>query len=261
MRRANAEHHLPRGLLAHAEALWRCGKAGPPTNRSARPKTSPRAAPCRCTSRKRICSAPASRSPQGAADARTYRDRAAALIGKHGYGRAVPELAVLDAEIASAANVPAREAAVAAALTAVAGEPYHDARTGRTISGGWFGLLPRLEAILPPSHAASRSSKPPATPTTPSATIISARPSPRMWRATIPRATPSPPTSLGVEAGGVPPHPCPSPRGEKGPLNYPQRTPSPFGERAGVRGSSRLPPKVKKPSNPPTSPVCLTRRW
>ena len=90
---------------------------------------------------------------QGAADARPYRDRAAALIGKHGYGRAVPELAVLDAEIACAANAPAREAVIAAALAAVAGEPYHDARTGRTISGGWFGLLPRLEAILPAGHA------------------------------------------------------------------------------------------------------------
>ena len=90
---------------------------------------------------------------QGAADARPHRDRAAALIGKHGYGRGAVELAVLDAEIACAANAPVREAAIAAALTAVAGEPYHDARTGRTISGGWFGLLPRLEAILPPSHA------------------------------------------------------------------------------------------------------------
>ena len=35
----------------------------------------------------------------------------------------------------------------------VAGEPYYDERTKRTISGGWFGLLPRLEAILPPDHA------------------------------------------------------------------------------------------------------------
>ena len=74
------------------------------------------------------------------------------LIEKHGYGGAV-ELAVLDAEIASAANAPEREAAVATALAAIAGEPYRDARTGLTISGGWFGLLPRLEAILPADHA------------------------------------------------------------------------------------------------------------
>jgi hypothetical protein len=26
----------------------------------------------------------------------------------------------------------------------------------RTISGGWFGLLPRLESILPPDHAGLR---------------------------------------------------------------------------------------------------------
>ena len=32
-------------------------------------------------------------------------------------------------------------------------EPAPDARTGRTVSGGWFGLLPCLEAILPSGHA------------------------------------------------------------------------------------------------------------
>ena len=61
---------------------------------------------------------------------------------------------MLDAELAMRRKrARTRTSAIAAALTAVAGEPYHDARTGRTISGGWFGLLPRLEAILPPSHA------------------------------------------------------------------------------------------------------------
>jgi hypothetical protein len=38
-------------------------------------------------------------------------------------------------------------------VVSFAGEPWHDERTGRTISGGWFGLLPRLEAILPAGHA------------------------------------------------------------------------------------------------------------
>ena len=87
------------------------------------------------------------------AAAREKRDAAAALIAKHGYGAARPELAVLDAELAIAANSADADEAIAAALAAVAGEPHHDARTGRTVSGGWFGLLPRLEAILPRSHA------------------------------------------------------------------------------------------------------------
>ena len=60
------------------------------------------------------------------ARARTYRDQAAALIEKHGYGRAAPELAVLDAEIACADKAKGSEAAVAAAIEAVRGEPYRD---------------------------------------------------------------------------------------------------------------------------------------
>ena len=42
-----------------------------------------------------------------------------------------------------------RKRATAAALKAVAGEPYYDERTKRTISGGWFDLLPRLPSGQP----------------------------------------------------------------------------------------------------------------
>jgi len=36
-------------------------------------------------------------------------------------------------------------------MTAIRGEPYHDERTGITIDGGWWGLLPpRLEALPSP---------------------------------------------------------------------------------------------------------------
>ena len=49
-------------------------------------------------------------------------------------------------------NAPNREAAITAAITAVRGEPYRDERTGITIDGGWWGLLPRLEALLPVDH-------------------------------------------------------------------------------------------------------------
>ncbi len=154
LRRANVEEFTLRGLLAHAETFWRCGNAdaaGEPLSEAE--DIAARGPMPLYLTQAHLLRARIALAGQGSADARPYRDRAAALIGKHSYGRAVPELAVLDAEIACAANAPAREAAIAAALAAVAGEPYHDARTGRTISGGWFGLLPRLEAILPAGHA------------------------------------------------------------------------------------------------------------
>ncbi len=154
LRRANSEDLLPRGLLAHAEAIWRCGDA----NAAGDPLSEAEDIAARGPMPLFLADAHLLRARialpgQGAADARHYRDRAAALIAKHRYGRGAVELAVLDAEIACTANAPAREAAIAAALAAIAGEPYHDARTGRTVSGGWFGLLPRLEAILPADHA------------------------------------------------------------------------------------------------------------
>jgi hypothetical protein len=92
-----------------------------------------------------------SRSDFAAADDK--RAAAAALVAKHDYGRGAVELAVLNAELAIATSAVDADKAIAAAVKAVAGEPYHDPRTGRTISGGWFGLLPRLEAILPAGHA------------------------------------------------------------------------------------------------------------
>ena len=67
---------------------------------------------------------------------------------KHSYLKAEPELAVLDAELACAQNADNREAALAAAITAVRGEPYHNERTGITIDGGWWGLLPRLQMLF-----------------------------------------------------------------------------------------------------------------
>ncbi|MGO9173776.1 MAG: TIR domain-containing protein [Rhodomicrobium sp.] len=154
LRRANDEQYLPRGLLAHAEALWRCGNAdaaGEPLSEAE--DIAARGPMPLYLTQAHLLRARIALAGQGAADARPYRDQAAALIGKHGYGRGAVELAVLNAEIACAANAPAQEAAIAAALAAIAGEPYRDARTGRTVSGGWFGLLPRLEAILPAGHA------------------------------------------------------------------------------------------------------------
>ena len=83
------------------------------------------------------------------ARARTCLDNAAALIGKHGYGRGALHLAVLNAEIANAGKAADREGMIAAAIKAVRGEPYYDERTRVSIDGGWWGLLPRLEALLP----------------------------------------------------------------------------------------------------------------
>jgi hypothetical protein len=153
LRRANQEWFIPAGLLPHAEALWRCGDANAAAGHLHEAKDIAARGPmplflCQA----HLLCARIALSQGDFAAAREKRAAAAALIAKHDYGRGAVELAVLDAELAIAANGADADNAVAAALTAVAGEPYHDARTGRTISGGWFGLLPRLEAILPPSH-------------------------------------------------------------------------------------------------------------
>ena len=55
---------------------------------------------------------------------------------------------MLNAEIACAENAANRDAAIAAAVTAIRDEPYHDERTGITIDGGWWDLLSRLEMLL-----------------------------------------------------------------------------------------------------------------
>jgi hypothetical protein len=80
------------------------------------------------------------------------RNAAYDLIEKHGYGCAAPELAILTAEIACAENTTSREAAIIAAIAAIRGKSYHDKNTGITLDGGWWGLLPRLEALVPASH-------------------------------------------------------------------------------------------------------------
>jgi hypothetical protein len=153
LRRANAEHHLPRGLLAHAEALWRCGDADAADEllREAKDIATLGPMPLFMTYAHllRACIA---LSQNDFAAARGKHEAAAALIKKLDYGRGAVELAVLDAELAIAEKAPDADKAIAAALKAVAGEPYYDERTKRTISGGWFGLLPRLEAIIPAGH-------------------------------------------------------------------------------------------------------------
>ncbi|MGO8955053.1 MAG: SEC-C metal-binding domain-containing protein [Rhodomicrobium sp.] len=154
LRRASHESCVPLGLLVHAEALWRCGDADAAREplREAEDIAAHGPMPLFMTDahllRARIALA------QGDfAATREKRAAAASLIAKHDYGRGAVELAVLDAEIAIAAQAADAGKAIAATLAVLAGEPYHDARTGRAISGGWFGLLPRLEAILPAGHA------------------------------------------------------------------------------------------------------------
>jgi hypothetical protein len=88
-------------------------------------------------------------SQNNLAAAKAKCDAGLELIQRHGYGRAAPEAAVLNAEIACAENAAYRDAAIAAAVTAIRGEPYHDEGAGIAIDGGWWGLLPRLELLLP----------------------------------------------------------------------------------------------------------------
>jgi TIR domain len=153
LRRANQEAYIVPGLLAHAEALWRTGetKAGEPLREA---ETIAARGPMPLfMAEAQLLRGRILLGEHRIAPARHSRDAATALIEKHGYGRAAPELAVLGAEIACVENAPNRGAAIAAAFTAIRGESYHDERTGITIDGGWWGLLPRLEALLPAGHS------------------------------------------------------------------------------------------------------------
>jgi tetratricopeptide (TPR) repeat protein len=151
LRRANQETYIVPGLLAHAEALWRCGDAGAAGEPLREAEAIARRGPMPLfLADSYLLGARILLSGGRIARARTHRDQAAALIEKHGYGRGAPELAVLDAEIAWADDAEDCAAVTAAAMKTIRGEPYRDERTGVTIDGGWWGLLPRLEALLPP---------------------------------------------------------------------------------------------------------------
>ena len=212
LRRANQEDYLSRGLLAHAEALWRCGdaKAADDPLREAETIAARGPMPLFMT-QAHLLRARIALSQNNLAAAKAKRDAALELIQRHGYGRAAPEAAVLNAEIACAENAANRDAAIAAAVTAIRGEPYHDERTGITIDGGWWGLFRASNCCFPPVIPALRTCAPPATPTTPSATPISAPPSPRMWKATIPVTIPSQPILALLTFGKRKTAPSPTP--------------------------------------------------
>ena len=149
LRAANQEHHLPRALLAHAEASWRVGdtaeaddlltEAEDIAERGPMPLFAADAALLRA----RIALTANDRKA-----ARTARDTAAALIARHEYGARRPDLALLDAEM------DPTDANLRAAITAIRGEPFEG------IDGGWWGLLPRLDALLAarPDFATERDS-------------------------------------------------------------------------------------------------------
>jgi hypothetical protein len=149
LRRANADHHLPRGLLGHAEALWRCGEADAANQPLREAETIAARGPMPLfMTDAHLLRARIALSQGDLAAAKEKRDAALELIAKHGYGRAAPELALLTAEIACAENSANAEAAIAVAIKAIRGKSYFDERTGVTIDGGWWSLLPRLEPLL-----------------------------------------------------------------------------------------------------------------
>lgn len=153
LRHSKVEEELSRGLLLHAEAVWRCGDANAASEPLREAETIAKRGPMPLfLADAYLLRARIALSLQDFPETAKQRYAAFELIEKHSYGRAKPELAVLDAEIACAENAPNREAAITAAITAVRGEPYRDERTGITIDGGWWGLLPRLEALLPADH-------------------------------------------------------------------------------------------------------------
>ena len=146
-RQANREDHLCRGLLTHAEAVWRRADASAASEPLREAETiAKRGQMPLFLADAHLLRARIQRSE--GSGARTCRDQAAALIERHGYGCGAVELALLDAEIACSEKAEDRGAAIAAAIQAIRGEPYRDERTGVAIDGGWWGLLPRLEALL-----------------------------------------------------------------------------------------------------------------
>jgi hypothetical protein len=149
LRRANEEEFIVRGLLAHAEALWRCGDAKAADDPLREAETIAARGPMPLfMADAHLLRARIALSQNNLAAAKAKRDAASELIEKHGYGKTKPELAVLNAEIACAENAANRDAAIAAAIAAIRGESYDDERSGITIDGGWWGLLPRLELLL-----------------------------------------------------------------------------------------------------------------
>jgi hypothetical protein len=149
IRKANVDDHLPLALMINAEAQWRAKQLETAHLNMREAETIAARGPMPLFMadahllRARIALS------QGDLDAtKEKRDAALELIAKHGYGRAAPELAILTAEIARAQNSANGEAAIAVAIAAIRGKPYRDERTGITIDGGWWGLLPRLEALL-----------------------------------------------------------------------------------------------------------------
>ncbi len=150
LHRANAEEFVTRSLLVHAEALWRCQDANAAAVLLREAEAIARRGPMPLFLADAHLLAARIQLAEGRnARARTCRDQAAALIERHGYGRGAVELAVLSAEIACADKAAGRDSALATAIEAVRGEPYRDERTGIAIDGGWWGLLPRLEVLLP----------------------------------------------------------------------------------------------------------------
>jgi hypothetical protein len=150
LRDANTEEHVVCGLLAHAEALWRCGNPGSAGGQLVEAATIAARGPMPLfMADAYLLGARILLAEKSAERARAYRDGAAALVENHALGRAATELAVLDAEIASSENEPNRGTAISAAIRAVRGEPTGAEEMSVPIDCGWWGLLPRLEALVP----------------------------------------------------------------------------------------------------------------
>jgi hypothetical protein len=153
LRQSNRVDHLCRGLLLHGEALWRCGDADAAYAAIREAEIIAQRGPMPPFLTDVHLLRASIQLGEGRLDrAGAYRNQARDLIEKHSYGAALPKLALLNAEIAVAERADC-EVAIANAITAIRGKPYHDAETGITINGGWWGLLARLEVLLPSGHA------------------------------------------------------------------------------------------------------------
>ena len=155
IRKGNQEQFLPTALLTCAEADWQAGDLVGADAHLRECDTLCKQGPMAlfaCDSA--LLKARMQLAANRPARALKYRNEAAALAKGHDYGRALPEIAVLDAEIAAAEGAPELASRIDAAVMAIQGTAYRDVATGQTIDGGWRDLSPRLGLVMPQGHPA-----------------------------------------------------------------------------------------------------------
>ena len=143
LRRAATDDNTPRGLLATAEVRWRVGDISGADEllRECEDRVARGPMPL-FHAELSLLRARMALSAGSKAKAEAFRDQAADLIDKHGYGGARPELAVLSAEIEPT------EQNIADAARAIRGDALIPQDEANGFGDGWWGLMPRFRALV-----------------------------------------------------------------------------------------------------------------